>query len=162
LTVPDRSARTVRSPEKKRHALCIPAAKRVRESVRELRGPTVSTQLPFPSYSQNLDGGSFPTRGVSGGWRDPWDVDPYDSVLSTLRQRNDLRRQVSEANVQIELLAQARADGRWEAHVISPKAAPAPWPSVNGPTAAVALDALEAELRELMRCTSVPGMSGQA
>ena len=28
------------------------------------------------------------------------------------------------------------------------------WPSVNGPTAAVALDALEAELREVIRGTS--------
>jgi hypothetical protein len=50
--------------------------------------------------------------------------------------------------------AQARADGGWEAHVVSSDATPAHWPSVNGPSAAIALDALEAELRELLRCTA--------
>ncbi|HEX6012829.1 MAG TPA: hypothetical protein VFY87_13740, partial [Geminicoccaceae bacterium] len=55
-------------------------------------------------------------------------------------------------------------DGRWEAHVAA-SSQPLPlrsaadavrswqvvmWPSVNGPTAAVALDALEAELRAVI------------
>lgn len=97
----------------------------------------------------------FPTRGVPGGWHDPWDADPLAGVVSALRERNALRRHVTEDDVQLELLAQARTDGRWEAHVTSSDAAPAPWPSVNGPTAALALDALEAELRELLRGTGM-------
>jgi hypothetical protein len=91
----------------------------------------------------------FPTRGVPGGWHDPWDADPYDGVLTALRQQRPVRRLI-EASVQIELLAQPRADGRWEAHVTSSDDPPARWPSVNAPTAALALDALEAELRELL------------
>jgi len=90
-------------------------------------------------------------RGVPGGWHDPWDADPLAGAVSALRQRNALRRQVTEADVQIELLAQARADGRWEAHVTSSDGAPARWPSVNGPTVTLALDALEGEVRELLR-----------
>ncbi len=35
-------------------------------------------------------------------------------------------------------------------------------PSVNGPTATVALDALEAEVREMMRSTGGQGTIGQA
>jgi hypothetical protein len=101
----------------------------------------------------------FPTRGVAGGWHDPWDADPLDRVVSSLRQQRALRRQVSEAGLQLELLAQARADGRWEARVAGDDSA-AGWPSTNGPTASVALDALEAEVRELMRSTGVPGMIG--
>jgi hypothetical protein len=96
----------------------------------------------------------FPTRGVPDGWHDPWDADPLEGIVAALRQRNALRRQVTEADVQIELLAQVRADGRWEAHVAA-GAGSAGWPSVNGPTAAVALDALEVELRELIRNTGV-------
>jgi hypothetical protein len=74
-----------------------------------------------------------------------------------------------EADMRIELVAYARPDGRWEAHVASWRAltpsratanllilaadltsnrSAALWPSVNGPTSAVSLDALEAELRE--------------
>src|SRR5215212_10475431 len=90
----------------------------------------------------------FPTRGVPGGWQDPWDADPLEGFVSALGQRNALRRRVSEADVQLELLAQPRTDGRWEAHVPSSDAALSRWPSVNGPTAARALDALEAEPRE--------------
>ena len=70
-----------------------------------------------------------------------------------------------EADQHLELLAETREDGRWVARVttwqhlnpVSPSAdlppgwSPAMWPSVNGPTAAVALDALEAELRDLIR-----------
>jgi hypothetical protein len=88
---------------------------------------------------------------VPGGWHDPWDADPLEAVVSALRQRTALRRRVTEAHVTAELAAQARADGRWEAHVASGNEALALWPSVNGPTAAVALDALEVELRELLR-----------
>jgi hypothetical protein len=96
----------------------------------------------------------FPTRGVPGGWHDPWDADPLEGVVSALRQRNALRRHMTEADVQLELVAQARVDGRWEAHVVA--GAPAVlWPSTNGPTATVALDALEAELRELLRGPTV-------
>ena len=98
----------------------------------------------------------FPTRGVPGGWHDPWDADPLEGLLAAIRQRNALRRQVREAGVQLELLAQARADGRWEAHVVSSNAAPEPWPSVNGPTAALALDALEAEVCDLLRGAGAP------
>jgi hypothetical protein len=68
----------------------------------------------------------------------------------------------------IELVACGRCHGRWEAHVASwhclnpsPTAAAlaanltstwstAVWPSVNGPTPTCALDALEAELREVI------------
>ena len=73
-----------------------------------------------------------------------------------------------QAGMYIELAACGRSRGRWEAHVASwhcldptPTAAAlaaaltstwatAVWPSVNGPTAACALDALEAELREVI------------
>jgi hypothetical protein len=50
------------------------------------------------------------------------------------------------------LLTQARGDGHWKAQVASGWPA-GPWLSVNGPTAAVALDALEAELREVIQGT---------
>jgi hypothetical protein len=74
----------------------------------------------------------------------------------------------------LELVAYGRRDGRWEAHVASwyclspsPTASDlctratdltsswsaALWPSVNGPTSARALDALEAELRETLADT---------
>ena len=67
------------------------------------------------------------------------------------------------AEEHLVLSARPREDGRWEAHVVSsdrpapslaatgrPTSEPAlAWPSVNGPTATVALDALETELREL-------------
>jgi hypothetical protein len=71
-------------------------------------------------------------------------------MVGALRQQQALRRYVGEAGVQLELVAQARADGRWEAHVVGSGGPTARWPSVNGPTASVALDALEAELRELI------------
>ena len=78
-------------------------------------------------------------------------------------------RRLIEAGMHVELVAYGRPDGRWEAHVCSWRAltpsraaadllilaadltsreSAALWPSVNGPTAAVSLDALEAELRE--------------
>lgn len=81
----------------------------------------------------------------------------------------DSTRRVTEAGMRIELVAYARRDGRWEAHVASWRAltpsraaadllilaadltsrqSAALWPSVNGPNSAVSLDALEAELRE--------------
>jgi hypothetical protein len=73
-----------------------------------------------------------------------------------------------EADMRIELVACGRHRGRWEAHVASwhclnptPTAAAlaanltshwstAAWPSVNGASSACALDALEAELRDLI------------
>jgi hypothetical protein len=108
----------------------------------------------------------FPSRGVPGGWHDAWDDDdPFQSLLMALPRRSPRQRQVIEADQHLELLAETREDGRWVAHVttwrplnpVSPSAdlppgwSPAMWPSVNGPTAAVALDALEAELRDLIR-----------
>jgi hypothetical protein len=84
----------------------------------------------------------------------------------------DSRRHVTEAGVHVELVAYSRRDDRWEAHVASWRSlsssstaaalattatdltssrSSALWPSINGPTAAVALDALEAELREVIR-----------
>jgi hypothetical protein len=102
--------------------------------------------LPYRLRDPNLD--PFPTRGVPDGWRDPWDGDPYDAVVSALRQRNALRRQVTEAGVYLELRAYAREDGRWPAQVVASDAPAVMWPSTNGPTATAALDALEAELRE--------------
>jgi hypothetical protein len=110
----------------------------------------MSAPMPPPYRLQDPNLRSFPTRGIPGGWHDPWDADPLEAVVSALRQRNALRRQVTEADVQVDLLAQARADGRWEAHVTSSDGPAALWPSVNGPTATVALDALEAEVRELL------------
>jgi len=83
-------------------------------------------------------------------------------------------RHLTEAGMHVELVAYGRRDGRWEAHVASwhclspfPTAAElmahptdltsswsaALWPSVNGPTSARALDALEAELRETLADT---------
>jgi hypothetical protein len=83
----------------------------------------------------------------------------------------DPTRRVTEADMHVELVAFSRSDGRWEAHVaswqsLSPTCTAADlrttatdlttswssalWPSVNGPTAVVALDALEAELREVI------------
>ena len=109
--------------------------------------------MPPPYRLRDPNLRPLPTRGIPDGWRDPWDADPYDAVLATLRQRNALRRRVTEAGVQLELVAQARADGRWEAQVVAGDEQAARWPSVNGPTAIVALDALEAELRELLRGT---------
>lgn len=109
----------------------------------------------------------FPTRGIPRGWKDPWDDDPLAALRMALPHLGAQRRHVTAADVQIELLAQARTDGRWEAHVAA-SSQPLPlrsaadairswhlvmWPSVNGPTAAVALDALEAELRAVIRGT---------
>lgn len=111
----------------------------------------MSTQSPFQSAARQLLPQPFPARGVPGGWRDPWDGDPLEGVVGVLRQRRALRRRVNEAGVQLELAARARPDGRWDAHVTSGDGPMTRWPSVNGPTAAVALDALEAELRELIQ-----------
>jgi hypothetical protein len=83
-------------------------------------------------------------------------------------------RHLTEADMRIELVAYGRRDGRWEAHVaswrsLSPSRTAAAlattaadltsswsaalWPSVNGATSARALDALEAELREVLADT---------
>lgn len=138
------------------------APNRAGRAVREPRTPPMSTSIPFQPGPRDPNLRPFPTRGVPGGWHDPWDADPLEATLSALRQRNALRRQVTEANVQVELLARRRADGRWEAHVVADDGPAVRWPSVNGPTAAVALDALEAELRELMRSTGVQEVFGRA
>jgi hypothetical protein len=109
--------------------------------------------MPPPYRLRDPNLRPFPTRGLPDGWRDPWDVDPYEAVLAALRQRTALRRQVIEAGVQLELVAEAWADGRWQAQVVAGDEPTVMWPSTNGPTAAVALDALEAEVRELLRST---------
>jgi hypothetical protein len=83
-------------------------------------------------------------------------------------------RSLTEAGMHVQLVAYGRPDGRWEAHVASWNAlspshsaadllsmaadqasswSAALWPSVNGPTALVALNALEAELREVLADT---------
>ena len=113
----------------------------------------MSAPMPPPYRLMDPNLRPFPTRGVTDGWRDPWDADPYDAVVAALRQRNALRRHVTEAGVQLELMAQVRADGRWTAEVIVGDAPANMWPSTNGPSAARALDALELELRELIRST---------
>ena len=111
----------------------------------------MSTSTPFQSAPREPVVPPFPTRGVTGGWRDLWDGDPVEAMVAALRQQRALRRWLSKAGVKLELLAHPRADGRWEAHVAACEGPVTRWPSVNGPTAAVALDALEAELRELIR-----------
>ena len=106
----------------------------------------------------------FPTRGVAGGWRDPWDSDPTDAMVGALSHRAAHARSVHAQGLCIALIARPRLDGRWEAHVLSwdhlsptPQLGDEPfreppqgWPSVNGPTAIVALDALETELQALV------------
>jgi hypothetical protein len=123
------------------------------------------SRTPTPYRPLGATPRPFPTRGVPGGWRDAWDDDPLAAVLVALPHRGPQRRSMIEANQQVELVAEAREDGRWQAHVtawtrsnpaspsafLSPGGSAATWPSVNGPTAAVALDALEAELREVVR-----------
>jgi hypothetical protein len=108
----------------------------------------MSTQLPSQSHPRDPNLRPFPTRGVPGGWHDPWDADPLEAVVSALRQRNAVRRQVTEAGVQIELVAQAREGGRWAAQVVAGDAPAVMWPSTNGPTPT---RALEAEVREWLR-----------
>ena len=96
----------------------------------------------------------FPTRGVAGGWQDPWDGDPIDAMLAARSDPGAPARSVRAAGLHFELGVRAREDGRWVAHVAAwdgpPDGPSVRWPSVNGPTAAVALDALEAELRDLV------------
>ena len=72
----------------------------------------MSTPIPFSSRPQDPALRPFPTRGVAGGWRDPWDGDPLEAMVAALRQQRALRRHVSEAGVQLVLAAQERADGR--------------------------------------------------
>jgi hypothetical protein len=103
----------------------------------------------------------FPTRGVPGGWRDPWDTEPLPRML-VLPPSEVQRRSVRDADLRIELVARAQQDGRWVASVATGEVPPfasaaaglpaqprtSTWPSVNGSTSTVALDALEAELRD--------------
>ena len=118
----------------------------------------------------------FPTRGVPGGWHDAWDDDdPLQSLLVALPHRSPQRRPMIEADQHLELLAEAQQDGRWVARVttwnhphpaspssdLPPGWSPATWPSVNGPTAMAALDALEVELRDLIR-HPLPEVDGAA
>ena len=115
-----------------------------------MRAPTsFSSHLPEVSLQ------AFPTRGVPGGWRDPWDDDPRDPLLARLPRRGGLQRHIIAGSLELDLVAEPRTDGRWEAHVtssfIQPDERLAPWPSVNGPAAMVALDALEAEVRDILQ-----------
>ena len=95
----------------------------------------------------------FPTRGIPNGWKDPWDDDPLAALRGVFPHAGPQRRHVIAADLDVELMASALEDGRWEAHVAASSRPSAMWPSVNGPTAAVALDALEAELRAVIRGT---------
>ncbi len=122
-------------------------------------------QPPTPYRTLGTSPRPFPTRGVPGGWHDAWDDDPLQPLLVVLPQHGSQRRHVIEADQHIELLAETREEDRWVARVTTwkrlnpanPSSDPAPgwstamWPSVNGPTALVALNALEAELRDLIR-----------
>ena len=119
---------------------------------------------PPANHSRGLSPRPFPIRGVTGGWRDPLDSDPTGTMLGTLPDPAYNERNVHAQGLRIALIARPRHDGRWEAHVLSwDHLSPSPppggepireppqdWPSVNGPTAAVALDALETELRALV------------
>ena len=101
--------------------------------------------------------------------------DPLQSLLVALPHRSPQRRHVIEADQHLELLAETREEGRWVARVTAwkrlnpaspssdpvPGGSPATWPSVNGPTALVALNALEAELRDLVR-TPLPEADSSA
>jgi hypothetical protein len=94
-------------------------------------------------------------------------VRPLPAPFEPLAARNaeSLRRIMTEAGCFTALRAQPREDGHWVARVVAwePPARPADrattplvwaaadWPTVNGPSARVALDALEAEVRELLR-----------
>src|SRR5918995_3879101 len=98
----------------------------------------MSTSIPFQSGPRDPNLRPFPTRGLPDGWRDPWDADPYDAVLAAVRARTALRRRVTEAGVQLELVAEARADGRWQAQVVAGDEPTVIWSSTNGPTATVA------------------------
>ena len=131
--------------------MCVPGAELFLCAVQEPRTSPCAPRCRLPTASDpNLR--PFPTRGLPDGWRDP-DADPYDAVLAALRQRNapggGKDRGGSAAR------AGGPGPGRWplEAHVVSSDESAARWPSVNGPTAARALEALEAELRELIRST---------
>ena len=96
----------------------------------------------------------FPTRGIPSGWTDPWDDDPLAALRTALPYLGTQRRHVIEAGLNVELMASALDDGRWEAHVAASSRPSAMWPTVNGPTAVVALDALVAELRAVIRGTA--------
>ena len=125
----------------------------------------MSARPAFMSAARAPSPERFPLRGVPGGWRDPWDADPREAMLATIRTRPLLRRQVRTARLHLELVAQARPDGRWDGQVASwdvvdpgsstvrptPAWSVVPWPSVNAPSATAALDALEAEVRELLQ-----------
>ena len=81
------------------------------------------------------------------------------------RDTEPLRRIMTEAGCFAALRVQPQEDGHWVARVVAwePPAVPADrastplvwaaadWPTVNGPSARVALDALEAEVRDLLR-----------
>jgi len=90
----------------------------------------------------------------------------------------EFRRHLTEAGMQVDLVAAWRRYGRWEAsvaswHCLSPSPTAAAlaanltrnWsaslgPSVIGPTSARALDALEAELRTVVGRVWQPELSG--
>ena len=119
---------------------------------------------PSANHSRVPTSRPFPTRGVAGGWRDPGDSDPTDALVGSLPHSAAHERSVHMQELCIALVARPRLDGRWEAHVhswdrlglsLSPggetlREPTQGWPSVNGPMAVVALDALETELRALV------------
>ncbi len=39
----------------------------------------------------------FPTRGIPGGWHDPWDDDPLEALLAARPHRSPERRHMTEA-----------------------------------------------------------------
>ena len=54
----------------------------------------------------------FPTRGVRGGWRDPWDDDPLAAALAALPRLAVHGRSVQVADEHLVLSAHPREDGR--------------------------------------------------
>lgn len=120
---------------------------------------------PLPFRPRTPTPRPFPTRGVPDRWRDAWDANPLVGVRLGRPTADIRRRSVCDTNLRVELVAHARNDGRWVATVVAHQASgpasgsatqpaspsSAAWPSVNGPTAMTALDALEAELRDAAR-----------
>ena len=118
------------------------AAIRATRAIRAIR-PVFSPPDPPPSPHLAARDDLQPPAVDRGDLQQP-DVD-----------RSPQRRHLIEAGVAGELLARPRKDGRWEARVTALTTGwpPALWPSATGATASGALDALEAELRAVIRVT---------
>ena len=131
-----------------RHALCVSGAERRFDGAIREEGPVSRTWLR-PVWLARACLPTLPTHGVAGGWHDPWDADPLEGVVGT---------SASATRYGVRWLKRASGSSSgprprgWplEAHIVSPDAAAAPWPSVDRPTAPRALDALEAENQELL------------